>query len=60
MSFELNEKNKILQGRLQKFMDAHIYPNERRFHEEVERDRWKPTRIIEELKVQARAEGLWN
>jgi alkylation response protein AidB-like acyl-CoA dehydrogenase len=41
-------------------MDAHIYPNERRFHEEVERDRWKPTRIIEELKVKARAEGLWN
>jgi acyl-CoA dehydrogenase len=60
MSFELNEKTKILQGRLQKFMDAHIYPNERRFHDEVERDRWKPTRIIEELKVQARAEGLWN
>ena len=60
MSFELNDKTKILQGRLQKFMDAHIYPNERRFHEEVERDRWKPTRIIEELKVKARAEGLWN
>ena len=60
MSFELNEKTKILQGRLQKFMDAYIYPNERRFHEEVERDRWKPTRIIEELKVKARAEGLWN
>jgi alkylation response protein AidB-like acyl-CoA dehydrogenase len=60
MSFELNEKTKILQSRLQKFMDAHIYPNEPRFHEEVERDRWKPTRIIEELKVQARAEGLWN
>ena len=60
MSFELNEKTKILQSRLQKFMDAHIYPNERRFHEEVERDRWKPTRIIEELKVKARAEGLWN
>jgi acyl-CoA dehydrogenase len=41
-------------------MDAHIYPNEQRFHEEVERDRWKPTKIIEELKVKARAEGLWN
>ena len=60
MSFELNEKTKILQSRLQKFMDAHVYPNERRFHDEVERDRWKPTRIIEELKVKARAEGLWN
>jgi acyl-CoA dehydrogenase len=60
MSFELNEKTKILQGRLRQFMDAHIYPNEQRFHEEVERDRWKPTRIIEGLKAKARAEGLWN
>jgi len=60
MSFELNDKTKILQSRLQQFMDAHIYSNEQRFHEEVERDRWKPTKIIEELKVKARAEGLWN
>ena len=60
MSFEPSEKTKILQGRLQQFMDAHIYPNEQRFHEEVERDRWKPTKIIEELKIKARAEGLWN
>ena len=60
MSFELNDKTTILQSRLQQFMDAHIYSNEQRFHEEVERDRWKPTKIIEELKVKARAEGLWN
>jgi acyl-CoA dehydrogenase len=60
MSFELNEKTKILQSRLQEFMDAHIYPNEKRFHEEIERDRWKPTKIVEELKVKARAAGLWN
>jgi acyl-CoA dehydrogenase len=60
MSFELNEKTKILQGRLQEFMDAHIYPNEKRFHDEIEHERWKPTRIVEELKVKARAAGLWN
>ena len=60
MSFELNEKTKILQGRLQEFMDAHIYPNEKRFHDEIERDRWQPTKIVEELKVKARAAGLWN
>src|SRR6202045_2895454 len=41
-------------------MDEHIYPNEQRFHHEVERDRWTPTRIIEELKPKARAAGLWN
>src|SRR5271168_336071 len=60
MHFALSAKTKEFQERLQRFMDAHIYPNEQRFHDEVEKDRWKPTRILEELKVKARAEGLWN
>jgi acyl-CoA dehydrogenase len=60
MTFEFSEKTKELQKRLQRFMDEHIYPNEQRFHEEVERNRWKPTEIIEELKPKARAAGLWN
>jgi acyl-CoA dehydrogenase len=60
MDFEPAAKTKDLQQRLQKFMDAHVYPNERRFGEEVARNRWQPTQIIEELKPQARAEGLWN
>jgi acyl-CoA dehydrogenase len=60
MSCELNQKTKILQSRLQEFMEAHVYPNEKRFHDEVERERWKPTKIVEELKVKARAAGLWN
>jgi acyl-CoA dehydrogenase len=58
--FEFSEKSKELQRRLQAFMDEHIYPNEQRFQEEIDRDRWKPTRIIEELKPKARAAGLWN
>src|SRR5271163_3246942 len=60
MHFALSAKTKEFQERLQRFMGAHIYPNEQRFHDEVEKDRWKPTRIVEELKVKARAEGLWN
>ena len=60
VNFEFSEKTKELQQRLQAFMDEHIYPNERRFAEEVERERWKPTRVIEELKPKARAAGLWN
>src|SRR5271169_5475514 len=60
MHFALSAKTKEFQERLQRFMDAHIYPNEQRFHDEVEKERWKPTRIVEELKVKARAEGLWN
>src|SRR5271169_2970203 len=60
MNFEPSAKTKELQQRLQKFMDAHVYPNERRFEEETAREPWKPTRIVEELKVKARGEGLWN
>jgi acyl-CoA dehydrogenase len=60
MHFEFSEKTKELQQRLTAFMDEHIYPNERRFHEEITQERWSPTRIIEELKPKARAAGLWN
>ena len=60
MDFELSAKTKELQKRLQAFMDDHIYPNEHRFDEEVERERWKPARIVEELKSKARDAGLWN
>ena len=60
MNFEFSQKTKELQRRLRAFMDEQIYPNERRFEEEIERERWKPTRVIEELKLKARAAGLWN
>ena len=60
MNFAFSAKTKELQQRLQIFMDTHVYPNEHRFHEEVARERWRPTQIIEELKSKARGEGLWN
>src|SRR5882724_5562504 len=60
MDFELSAKTKELQRRLQVFMHAHVYPNEHRFHEELQHERWRPTRIIEELKAKTRSEGLWN
>jgi acyl-CoA dehydrogenase len=60
MDFEFSRKVEDLQGRLQAFMEEHVYPNEQRFHDEIERNRWSPTRIVEELKPKARAAGLWN
>jgi acyl-CoA dehydrogenase len=65
MNFDYTPKVKELQARLLAFMDAHVYPNEARFHQEVEANRaagnvWVPTKLIEELKPRARAEGLWN
>jgi acyl-CoA dehydrogenase len=60
VNFEFSDKVKDRQRRLQAFLDEHIYPNEQRFYDEIEQNRWSPTRIIEELKSKARAAGLWN
>ena len=60
MDFALSDKVKHLQRRLQAFMDEYIYPNERRYYDEIERNRWSPSTVIEELKPRARAAGLWN
>jgi acyl-CoA dehydrogenase len=49
-----------LRNRLLAFMDRHIVPNERLFHEQIARNRWQVPPIVEELKPKARAEGLWN
>jgi acyl-CoA dehydrogenase len=60
MDFKFSARTKDLQQRLQAFMDEHVYPNERRFEEEVQKNRWSPAKIIEELKAKARVAGLWN
>jgi acyl-CoA dehydrogenase len=60
MNFELSAKTQEFQQRLLKFMQAYVYPNEQRFAGEINKDRWKPARVVEELKTKARAEGLWN
>jgi acyl-CoA dehydrogenase len=60
MTFEFSEKVKRLEERLRAFMDEHVYPNEQRYRDEIARDRWRPPRIVEELKPKARAAGLWN
>ena len=65
MNFDYSDKVKTLQARLLAFMDEHIYPNEKRFYEEIAANRakgnaWVPTQIVEELKPKARAAGLWN
>jgi len=63
--FDHSPKVQELRGRVQAFMAEHVYPNERRFQQDVEENtragrRWTPTRLIEELKPKARAAGLWN
>jgi len=58
--FELSPRSRDLRERLLAFFDRYIYPNEARFHEQVERNRWQVPAVVEELKQHARAEGLWN
>jgi acyl-CoA dehydrogenase len=60
MNFEHSSKVKDFQHRLVAFMDEHVYPNEARYHHEIDHNRWQPVKVIEELKPKARAAGLWN
>lgn len=60
MDFEPSQKTRDFQQRLNRFMDDEIYPNESRYLEEVRRHGWSPTPVVEDLKLKARAAGLWN
>ncbi len=61
MDFEYSPKVKALQKRVGAFMETHVYPNQKRYKDEVASgDRWQPVAVIEELKKKARAEELWN
>ena len=65
MDFSYSPKTQELQGRLLRFMEEHIYPNEQRYWQEIDENtkagkRWTPLRTIEDLKPKARAQNLWN
>src|SRR5437588_896555 len=61
MMFERSAKSRDFEARLRAFMDEHIYPNEKLYHQQIAAGkRWQPTAIVEELKPKARAQGLWN
>ena len=65
MDFSYSPKVQELQRRVDAFMQEHVFPQERRYADDVEQNtrrgaRWTPTTVVEELKVKARAAGLWN
>ncbi|MBX3624244.1 MAG: acyl-CoA dehydrogenase family protein [Rhizobacter sp.] len=65
MDFAYSPRTQELQANLLRFMDDYIYPAEARYTAEIEANtkagkRWTPLETIEELKVKARAQGLWN
>jgi acyl-CoA dehydrogenase len=61
MNFEYSERTKQLMARVQSFMDRHVWPNLRTYEEQCAASvDWPLPAIVEELKIAARSEGLWN
>jgi acyl-CoA dehydrogenase len=61
VDFQYSAKTREYLERLGAFMDEHIYPNEERFEAQHRAgERWQSPPLLEELKQQARAAGLWN
>lgn len=63
MSFEQSERSRELFGRVQAFMGQHIYPNVQRYEalsHSDERNTHEGLAFINELRMKAKGEGLWN
>jgi acyl-CoA dehydrogenase len=63
LDFSYSQKTIELQKKLTAFMEEFVYPNEKKYEEQVNAmpDRWAEVpEIMEELKVKAREQGLWN
>ena len=59
--FEKSQRVQTLEMQLHAFMAKHIYPSEVRFYRESEDlGPWKVQPVVEELKVLAKEQGLWN
>jgi len=64
MDFDFDRTTVELQERLRAFLDEHVYPAEAVFdaqREEATGDaRWGAPPVVEDLKAEARRQGLWN
>ncbi|MBN3851871.1 acyl-CoA dehydrogenase [Paraburkholderia sp. Ac-20340] len=59
MDFAYSPKVEALRAQLSAFMDKHIVPRIRQWHDEVSAGQY-PVSFMESLKDKARSEGLWN
>ncbi|SDJ18166.1 acyl-CoA dehydrogenase [Lentzea albidocapillata subsp. violacea] len=62
MDFAYDAKTEELRTRLLAFMDSHVYPAEAVLEQQLRdaADPWERQPILEELKAEARGQGLWN
>jgi acyl-CoA dehydrogenase len=62
MDFGYDDTTASLVERLEAFMEEFVYPTEEAFFQQRRdaEDRWSQVPLVEELKEEARARGLWN
>jgi acyl-CoA dehydrogenase len=60
MNFDHSERCREWLGRVERFMQRHVLPNVETYAEQTRGVPRLPVPILEQLKVEARAEGLWN
>ncbi len=60
MDFGFSQRVKDYQQRLTAFMDEHVYPNEPRYHREIEGERMAPRPGHRGAEGQGPRSGLWN
>ena len=65
MDFAFDARTEELRGRLQAFLDEHAIPAERVFEEQAAQMAsqgrgWERPPVLEDLKAEARKQGLWN
>ena len=65
MDFGYDARTEELRDKLLAFMDSHVYPAERVFADQVAAAEaagqiWQRPAVIDELKVAARSQGMWN
>ena len=64
MDFEHSERAQHLIGQVERFVRERIAPNQQKYYEQLSGSndwrQWRIPPIIEELKAEARAAGLWN
>ena len=64
MEFAYDARTEELREQVLAFMDEHVYPNESRFHEELDalEDHWDwtATPVMQQLRAEAKKQGLWN
>ncbi|MDX1657809.1 MAG: acyl-CoA dehydrogenase family protein [Nitriliruptorales bacterium] len=62
MDFGYTDRMEEYREKLLTFMDEHVYPNEETYRQQIEEsgDRHFHPPIMEELKAEARKQGLWN